>query len=81
MGYHTALPNIHSLAVQVIQQTADNLSSMHQDLAAGRPSEIEYITGYLVTQARQLGIACPLNQNLLTRVRRSETNSAGPGPL
>jgi 2-dehydropantoate 2-reductase len=79
MGYHTALPDIHGLALQVIQQTANNLSSMHQDLAAGRASEIEYISAYLLKQARQLGIPCPLNENLLQRVRQAEINGS-PSP-
>ncbi|PJG58176.1 ketopantoate reductase family protein [Aeromonas cavernicola] len=50
--------------MMVIELTADNYSSMYQDLELGRDSEIEAITGFLLATAAQHGIAAPVNQGL-----------------
>ncbi|QSX34625.1 2-dehydropantoate 2-reductase [Shewanella avicenniae] len=55
---------------QVISLTADNYSSMHQDVAFQRPTEIDYINGYLVQRAHAHGITLFYNQQLLTKVRQ-----------
>jgi 2-dehydropantoate 2-reductase len=54
--------------VRVIAATAANRSSMLQDVAAGRRTEIDYITGYLVRAARHHGVAAPHNEALLAGV-------------
>jgi 2-dehydropantoate 2-reductase len=46
----------------VIGATADNRSSMLQDVLAGRPTEIDYITGHLLRVAQRHGIAVPQNE-------------------
>ena len=53
----------------VIAGTADNRSSMLQDIERGRQTEIDYITGYLLQVAERHGIAAPYNQSLLKRIR------------
>lgn len=53
----------------VIRQTATNRSSMLQDVEHGRPTEIDYINGFLLQVARQYGIAAPLNNALIQRVK------------
>lgn len=50
-------------------ETAANRSSMLQDVVAGRQTEIEHITGYLVDRAAQQGIAVPFNAFLLEAMR------------
>lgn len=62
----------------VIQKTANNRSSMAVDIQKQRPSEIDYITGYLITQASQAGIPVPHNQALYDKIKQlelSENNS------
>ena len=53
---------IQSRVTQVIRQTADNYSSMQQDIAKGRRSELDYITGFLLRQAEQHQLQLPAHQ-------------------
>ena len=55
--------------VAVITATAENRSSMLQDAAAGRPTEIDFITGHLLHTAESLGLDAPLNRKLLHGVK------------
>ncbi len=48
-------------------KTAQNISSMLQDVRRGRPTEIEYINGAVVREGRRLHIPTPLNM-LLTKL-------------
>ena len=50
-----------SLVEEVARKTANNRCSMLQDLVAGRPTEIDYINGYIATLGRELGCPCPAN--------------------
>ena len=45
--------------LQVIGATAENFSSMQQDRAAGRPDELEYISGFLLRQAARHALPMP----------------------
>lgn len=68
---HTGIAaGLHAQVTEVITQTGDNRSSMLQDVLAGRRTEVEYITGYLVSIARGLGVPAPLNEDLLRTVER-----------
>lgn len=52
--------------------TAANRNSMLQDLDAGRPTEIDAISGAIVRRARAHGIAVPLTETILRLVRARE---------
>ena len=54
--------------LSVIQRTAANRSSMLQDVEQGRETEIDYITGYLLGEARRLGVPCPHHERLYTQL-------------
>jgi 2-dehydropantoate 2-reductase len=54
---------------QVIAATADNRSSMLQDVEAGRRTEVDYITGYLLSVGRDHGIPAPHNAALLESIQ------------
>jgi len=55
---------------QVINKTANNFSSMHQDVANKRITEIDYINGFVVKQGKELGIATPHNEEMWLAVKR-----------
>jgi 2-dehydropantoate 2-reductase len=48
-------------------------SSTAQDIARGKPSEIDYLNGFVVRKGRALGIATPANLALLAMVKLVET--------
>lgn len=60
----------------VIQATAENFSSMHQDISLHRTSEIDYITGYLIRRAQAHGLAVPHHQALYAAIKQLESAHA-----
>lgn len=61
-GFAGVTAELPAQVMEVIRATAGNCSSMLQDVLAGRPTEIEYITGHLLRVARQHGVAAPHNE-------------------
>lgn len=57
-------------ALAVARATARNTSSMLQDVRAGRPTEIEALSGAVVREAEGLGLTAPLNRALADAIRR-----------
>jgi 2-dehydropantoate 2-reductase len=53
----------------VVRATADNRSSMLQDVLAGRGTEIDYITGHLLRVASRHGVEAPRNESLYRSIR------------
>ncbi|MCG9697387.1 2-dehydropantoate 2-reductase [Shewanella sp. Isolate11] len=52
----------------VIQLTANNYSSMHQDIAHGRKTELDAITGYVIQRGAHHGIATPENSAIYQKM-------------
>lgn len=52
--------------------TARNWSSMVQDIRAGRRTEVEAITGWVVQRGKEVGVECPANLEVMERVRELE---------
>ena len=67
-GYTSAAEGLEQTVTEVIAGTANNRSSMLQDVQSGQRTEIDYITGYLLSVARRHGIAAPGNKSLFERV-------------
>lgn len=61
-----------TLINSVIHKTADNYSSMHQDIHAKRPTEIAAISGYVIEQAKKKGIDVPANTLLYSTIMTME---------
>ncbi len=55
-------------AREVCIKTAGNISSMLQDVLAGRPTEIDFLNGAIVREAERLGISAPVNNTLVQLV-------------
>ena len=72
-GHHTSADDLRYYVDQVIESTAENISSMLQDMRALRHTEIDYITGDLLKRARAHGIAVPENAHLFEMVKRKES--------
>ena len=53
----------------VIRNTAQNYSSMRQDVHYGRQTEIDFINGYLLTTAERQNISLPEHQRLYEQVK------------
>lgn len=52
-------------AAEVCRQTAENHSSMLQDVLTGRPTEITFLNGELLRRAQLLGLELPINHALV----------------
>ncbi len=54
---------------RVAEMTANNRSSMLQDVEKGKRTEIDFINGAIVRKGLELGVKCPVNE-LLTKLVR-----------
>lgn len=72
-GHHISADDLLSYVNQIIENTAENISSMLQDVRAMRHTECDYITGYLLRRARAHGIAVPENARLYEMIKRKES--------
>ncbi|KAH0557039.1 hypothetical protein GP486_005172 [Trichoglossum hirsutum] len=61
--------NLEKVISDVGAKTAKNVSSMRQDVRAGRKTEIDYINGYIIAQGADYGIECPQNSKLVDLVK------------
>jgi 2-dehydropantoate 2-reductase len=69
-GQPEAAIGLHAEVNRVIQATAANYSSMYQDVAQGRRTEISYLLGHVCTTARAHGCHAPY----LNRIREQLIN-------
>ena len=65
-------PLFRLLASRMLRIDPKARSSMADDLAAGRPTEIDVLCGEVVRLASRLGRTAPLNQAMVERVRQAE---------
>ena len=59
-----SVSSLKGLVMDTIEKTAGNSSSMREDVRKGRATEIEYINGWILRRARELGIECEANAGL-----------------
>lgn len=76
-GSPTQLPqfnyeNLRKNVYDISKQVGKNISSMRQDMLAGRQTEIDYINGYIVQQGTAAGIACPINEVIVRLVKEKK---------
>lgn len=68
-GQSAAADQLQSEVERVIAATAANYSSMHQDVGAGRRTEIAYLLGYACREAQRQGLQLPHLEDLQRRLR------------
>ncbi|WP_169902746.1 ketopantoate reductase family protein [Paraferrimonas sedimenticola] len=71
-GFNLRFKDCYARVLTVIHLTAENYSSMHQDVHLKRGSEIDAITGYVCRMGAELGVDTPVNQEIWDKVRRLE---------
>ena len=60
-----SLTALEQVILDAADQTAQNISSMRQDMLNGRRTEIDYINGYIVVQGVKIGVDCGNNQTIV----------------
>jgi 2-dehydropantoate 2-reductase len=70
-----SLPNAVylKLAKRMVDMDPTAKSSMAQDLARGRPTEIEFLSGALIRLGRRVGVATPENERVYAAVKSAES--------
>ncbi|HEY6391087.1 MAG TPA: 2-dehydropantoate 2-reductase [Bryobacteraceae bacterium] len=58
----------------------NQMSSTAQDVARGKPSEIDFLNGYVVRKGAELGVPTPTNQALQVMVKLAERRNEMPQP-
>lgn len=71
-GYPTSAQALLLSVFNVIDSTAQNFSSMYQDIANQRRTEIDYISGFLLQRAKQHGLTLTENQRLFDIIKQKE---------
>lgn len=61
-------------------QPVDGWTSMHQDVEAGRPTEVDVLAGRVVALGRAHGIPTPHNETVAWILTAREGRRLGPGP-
>lgn len=60
-----SIPTLEAVVSDTITKTAQNSSSMREDMRKGRATEIEYINGWILRRGKELGIDCRVNACLM----------------
>lgn len=68
-GVHLPYPDPVVAAEAVVRNTAENISSMLQDIQRGAPTEIDVINGAIVRAGEEMGITTPIHRCLWLLVK------------
>lgn len=75
-------PDMAEKVVRWTQEIRDIHTSMYDDWKAGRPTEIEYLNGYVARLGREHGVPTPVNDALTALIKTiTEREKRGPGVL
>lgn len=73
-------PDMAEKTVKWTQEIRDIHTSMYDDWKAGRPTEIDYLNGYVARKGRELGIPTPVNEALTAMIKViTSKDRTGPG--
>ncbi|MFZ3410196.1 2-dehydropantoate 2-reductase [Vibrio chagasii] len=73
-GISCSFDELETNVNKVIHATAQNNSSMKQDMLYQRKTEIDFITGHLIKTANKHQIEVPVNQKLFDQVKEQENS-------
>jgi 2-dehydropantoate 2-reductase len=68
--------DMYAAVVRIGETMAPQFSSTAQDLARGKPTEIDHLNGVVVRKGEALGIPTPVNRTLLALVKLAEARAA-----
>ena len=71
-GYPTTTTELQQSCYQVIKATANNFSSMHQDVKHHRRTEIDFISGFLVQQGNRFNLSVTHHHAMLNKIKAME---------
>jgi 2-dehydropantoate 2-reductase len=71
--------NISDIVLALAGTMPEQYSSTAQDLARGKPTEIDYLNGYVVRKGAELGISTPVNLALQVMVKLREAHRLQAG--
>jgi 2-dehydropantoate 2-reductase len=77
-GVSLSEPVMAEAALQLGEQMSGALSSTAQDIARGRPTEIDSLNGYVARRGAALGIPTPVTDTLYTLVKLLEETAVSP---
>ena len=63
------------------RKMGEQRSSMVHDLNAGRPTEVEFLNGYVVSKAREAGLDAPCNEAAVALVKKLSKGEIEPDPV
>lgn len=67
LGIKLPYPDAFKYTAGICRKTADNCSSMLQDIQRGRKTEIDFINGALIKEGGKIGLSLPYNE-VVTRI-------------
>lgn len=81
-GVRIAMPDPVDAVLRFGDLMPTTMSSTAQDMERGRPTEIDYLNGYVVRECDALGLPAPVNRTLyaLVKLREQGQKSQGPAP-
>ena len=71
-GIDQTAEQLFTTVMAVAERTAKNYSSMQQDIAHQRKTEIDFITGYLLQKANEHQLALPQHHELYLKIKERE---------
>ncbi len=74
-GYKNTIDLLKEQVINTLKTTANNYSSMYQDIQKGNSTEIDYLNGYLIKIADINNIDCTHNQQVLAEIKQLEQSS------
>lgn len=77
---HTSVSDVEHVLDVLGRKLGDRRSSMVQDLNSGRPTEIEFLNGYVVRKAAEKGLDAPCNKSVVALVQKLSRGEIRPDP-